>query len=370
MPHRSMIQKMIDGRTVESVLKRGSRSKDEVRALQNILYELGFDAQLNWEKYRADGNYGGSTTNAVKAFAEQNGIETDGETVTRAIAEKLIARYDTVDDLRHLHNAVVGDKVEQLFCRRSPHTTAVVALQTLLNELGFGDELNWEKYGADGDYGGGTTKAVKAFAQKEGIASDGTRLTKELAKAIIEKCKGYLGENWAKEGAATERMSGDLTIREAVEGGKERVYVSHATRQVRFTKFKKGVYIIGNQKAIDFINPNKSSLTSLGLTGSAINVMLAVSENEGNLDAINTWDNSFMTFGMFQWTIGAGDKKGELPALLKKIKDADENVFQEYYGQHGLDMVDTGEVSGYFTINGVRIATASDKEPGLSHSVN
>lgn len=40
MPHRSMIQKMIDDRTVESVLKRGSRSKDEARALQNIPQEL------------------------------------------------------------------------------------------------------------------------------------------------------------------------------------------------------------------------------------------------------------------------------------------------------------------------------------------
>jgi len=44
--------------------------------------------------------------------------------------------------------------------RRSGNKDAVGALQTILYELGFGNELNWQKYGADGDYGGGTTRAV------------------------------------------------------------------------------------------------------------------------------------------------------------------------------------------------------------------
>ena len=131
---------------------------------------------------------------------------------------------------------------------------------------------------------------------------------------------------------------------------------------VRFTKFKKGVYVIGNHQPLDFINASRASLKDLGLTDSAINIMVAVSENEGNLDAVNTWDNAFITFGMFQWTAGTGGDPGELPALVKKIKDADEAVFWNCYGQYGLDIVNTGRVAGYFTIDGKKIATPADKE--------
>jgi peptidoglycan hydrolase-like protein with peptidoglycan-binding domain len=162
---RETIIKLIRDKTVASTLKRRSRNKDAVRALQTILYELGFANELNWQKYGADGDYGGSTSRAVREFVQRNNQRGDGETVTPAIARKLIARYDILDDLRHLYNAAEEGNVEQLYYRGSPHSTAVVALQTLLDELGFGTELNWAKYGADGKYGGGTTRALKAFAR-------------------------------------------------------------------------------------------------------------------------------------------------------------------------------------------------------------
>ena len=362
MPHRSMIQKMIDDRTVESVLKRGSRSKDEVRALQSILQELGFGSELNWEKYGADGDYGTSTAKAVQAFAERNSMSADGDMVTLAIAKRIIIRFDTLDDVRYLQNAIQGDKVEKRLYRGSSDSAGIVALQTLLNEIGFGAQLNWERYGADGEYGGGTAKAVKAFAEQEDISCDGSRLTRELAELIISKLEVYFGADWAKDSKPAEAASGNLTIRKVIEGGRPRVYVSDATNEVRFTRFKRGVYYVGRQRPIDFINNNRASLGSLGMSDSAINVMIAVSENEGNLDAVNTWDNSFMTFGMFQWTIGAGDSKGELPALVKKIKAADQGLFAEYFGQYGLDLINTGAVYGYFSLNGKKLAAPADKE--------
>jgi peptidoglycan hydrolase-like protein with peptidoglycan-binding domain len=237
MSHRETVQKLIEDKTVESVLKRRSNTIEAVQALQNLLYELGFEDELNWQRYGADGDYGGSTTKAVRAFAERNGLPGDGETLTQPLAEKLLACYDILDDLRHLNNAVADGKIEQYFYRNSPHSPAVVALQTLLNELGFGEELNWEKYGADGKYGGGTTKALKAFAGQVGIRSDGRRCTIELARKIIDRLAGYFGAKWAKDTAPLERRSGDCIIREAIENGKMRVYVSLAGRdQARFTK--------------------------------------------------------------------------------------------------------------------------------------
>jgi len=65
---------------------------------------------------------------------------------------------------------------------------------------------------------------------------------------------------------------------------------------------------------------------------------------------------------MFQWTAGVESDPGELPALLRKIKMADEAVFQKYYGQHGLDIVDTDEISGFFTLAGQRLAASFQKE--------
>ena len=157
-------------------------------------------------------------------------------------------------------------------------------------------------------------------------------------------------------------MANQLNIRSAVEGDKPRFYVSDGTSEVRFTQFKKGVYYVGKQKAGDAVNRNKEALRILGLTDSALNVMLAVSENEGNLDAINTWDNSFMTFGMFQWTVGAGADPGELAALLHKIKMADPGKFQTYFGDFGLDVEPVNPITGYFVLGNKKLKVPSDKE--------
>lgn len=157
-------------------------------------------------------------------------------------------------------------------------------------------------------------------------------------------------------------MTTELTVRETVEKGKSRLYISDGVDAVRFTRFKKGVFYPGNQKVIDAVEINKPALRNLGLTDSALNVMAAVSENEGNLDAVNTWDNSFMTFGMFQWTVGAGADPGELAALLHKIKTADPDVFRTYYGLHGLDVQPVNDISGYFILGDKVLKLPADKE--------
>ena len=157
-------------------------------------------------------------------------------------------------------------------------------------------------------------------------------------------------------------MPAQLTIREAVEREKPRIYVSDGTAEVRFTRFKKGVYYAGSQKAVDAVNRNREALRTLGLTDSALNVMMAVSENEGNLDAVNTWDNSFMTFGMFQWTVGAGADPGELAALVQKIKMANPTIFQAYFGQYGLDIEPVNPISGYFILESNKLKVPAEKE--------
>lgn len=56
------------------LLKKGSKG-DDVRELQRGLIEMGYDVG----KWGADGDFGGSTKNAVKNFQKKNGLLVDGE---------------------------------------------------------------------------------------------------------------------------------------------------------------------------------------------------------------------------------------------------------------------------------------------------
>lgn len=372
MSVRETIRELINEKRVEQVLTHGSRAKVKIQALQDILFQLGFGQELNWEKYGADGEYGACTVKAVKTFSKRNGIASDGKTVTPEMVQKILDRFDILDDLRYLYSALKKGDIGKRIYLASPDTLGIVALQTLLKELGFGKALNWEKYGADGHFGKNTIAAVVLFAQLENIACPEGKVNNQLVGRIITRLANFFGDDWAKDPpkkpkTITATTSGNLVIREAIEREKNRVYVSDGSDAVRFTKFKKGVYYFGKQKIIDAVERNKQALQAMGLTDSALNVMVAVSENEGNLDAINTWDNSFMTFGMFQWTIGAGKDPGELAALLEKIKNTDRDVFNNYFGQYGLDIHLVNNVSGYFILNGKKLVSPPDKERLRTH---
>ncbi|WP_300455972.1 peptidoglycan-binding protein [Desulfobacula sp.] len=362
------IQQLIDNDTVEAVLKSGSGATASVQALQNILKDLGFGTVMRWDAFGADGNYGQSTARAVRSFAVKNGFTANGEKVTRAIAEQILIRLTFLDDLRNIYNALKNGTLEAFYCYGSPHSLAVISLQTLLNELGYGQALNWEKYGADGDYGKSTAHAVDTFASDQGVPGDGLRLTRPIAEKLIDRLQGFYGDDWAQDMELPEKKINDITITETRVNGKRKIIISDGlSNTVRFSKFRKGVYYYGRQITKEFITGNTAELNRAGVTNSAINVMLAVSENEGNLDGINTWDNSFMTFGIFQWTLGAGKGPGELAALLKKIKDHHPALFETYYGRHGLDITETDATTGYMSLNGTKLSTPDLKEKLRTH---
>lgn len=362
------LEGLIRDANVGAVLKRGSGAKGSVQALQRILNDLGFGQALNWQAYGADGDYGSATVSAVRLFADKNGIAGNGEQVTPVIAEMLVARRDILDDLRNIYNALNKGKIEGFYHYQSPHRVAVVSLQTLLNALGYGGQLNWQKYGADGDYKEKTKAALLAFAKDEHLAGDGQALTNAQAERIIDRLRVFYGDAWALDAEIPEKKVNRLRIKEAMVKGKKRVLISDdADHEARFTSYKKGIYCIGQKQVKDFINENQPVLEKAGVTPSEINVMLAVSENEGHLDAINTWDNAFMTFGIFQWTLGTDKAAGELAALLWRVKNHNLDLFEKYYGCHGLDIVDAGPVTGYLSLNGKTLATPALKEQLRTH---
>ena len=130
-------------------------------------------------------------------------------------------------------------------------------------------------------------------------------------------------------------------------------------------KFKLGVFDYGATSITQFVSDNSARFAAV--SPSRLRVMQAVSENEGKLEAINTWDNAFLTFGIFQWTVGSADGAGELPSLLDRLKQTSPSVFDTFFGQNGLDAVVTSAQlgvtpTGFFKLNGVTLKASSQKE--------
>jgi LysM repeat protein len=133
-------------------------------------------------------------------------------------------------------------------------------------------------------------------------------------------------------------------------------------QQESFAKTKDlGLYRLGIFKLRDFIAYGSGLLQQVQMSSSEIKVMLVTSANEGSLDAINTWDNQYLSFGIFQWTLGSAGQQGELPALLNNLKRRYPSEFQYYFGQFGLDVTSLDGITGWMSLNGTRLVNAADK---------
>jgi hypothetical protein len=143
------------------------------------------------------------------------------------------------------------------------------------------------------------------------------------------------------------------------DGEKEGVFPHFASSRNSW----KGWYTRGERDIKDFVRNEPALLRELDMTQSAQNLLQAVSDNEGNLEAINAYDGAFLSFGIFQWTLGTRDNAGELPALLKKIKSAYPAAFYQHFGRYGIDVSsDTNAITGFLTLDGKLINKRALKE--------
>ncbi len=121
---------------------------------------------------------------------------------------------------------------------------------------------------------------------------------------------------------------------------------------VRFaSRFKLGFMTIGATSVRSALTIDPAIGT--GIDARRLAVVAAISGNEGNLEAINSWDLAFMSFGIMQWTIGQKSDPGELAALLALLKGDDPAAFTDCFGRYGIDVnIGAGKTTGFVMLDG------------------
>jgi hypothetical protein len=191
---------------------------------------------------------------------------------------------------------------------------------------------------------------------------------------IINPSKIRIGQRLQLPGEVLE-VPGVINTAEGVRRvGRERIRISieqkavYATPLVKPEKIyigrqhRRGLHRMGLQEPETFIAEHREMLRESYLTESEVNVILAISENASNLDAVDTREKQFISFGMFQWTAGPSGKPGALPALLQLIKIGYPDNFQHYWAQFGLDVTEVGPKLGWFTYRGKKLVSTAHKD--------
>jgi hypothetical protein len=100
---------------------------------------------------------------------------------------------------------------------------------------------------------------------------------------------------------------------------------------------------------------------ALPQTPSVQRVLAAAAQNEGPLEAVNSYDDSFLSAGFQQWTLGAGSDAGELPALLARLMTADAAAFSDCFGRYSLGATTANGRTGFLTLAGAEVNDAAAK---------
>ncbi len=86
---------------------------------------------------------------------------------------------------------------------------------------------------------------------------------------------------------------------------------------------------------------NKSMFLDLCQEPYYADILKYISKNEGCFDAVNSYDKAIFSFGFIQFT-GAVASGSMLTRVLARLKDRDEDVFNECFGQYGLNVQNYG----------------------------
>ena len=162
-----------------------------VKAVQKKLKKLGYYSGT------ADGDYGNGTKKAVLAFQKANGLKQTGN-VNSATLNKLNGKKSGSSSSSSSSSSAekAGDP-----CSPGDSGAAVKAVQKRLKALGY------YSGSVDGDYGGGTKSAVKAFQKRNGLTANGVANRKTISKMNSSGAKKAGSGGGGSSGIQTELLS-------------------------------------------------------------------------------------------------------------------------------------------------------------------
>jgi hypothetical protein len=251
------------------------------------------------------------------------------------------------------------DGADRPTIRRGARGPLVAQLQKLLNLT------------ADGVFGPNTEASVRAFQRGQGLVGDGIVGPKSWAALVAQNPDVEIAPTPVPAPTPTPTpmpapaaavLDGlpppdDAAHPASVSDGKALTPEGRQFARVE----KSGFFTSGTTSIGDWLAARSSAPP---VSPSVLRVMQAVSVNEGKLDAINSYDNCFLSFGILQWTSGADGAEGELPAMLNHLKQSDAAAYAECFGRFGLDVDVAGAnpTTGRLTLNGAVLDTAAEKE--------
>jgi len=355
MARNEQLLNLLRTNSVARFLYRHARNK-YVGELRRLLHELGYGQELNWERLGADTFYGEETVMAVRMFSQRNSAFTDGATLPSTLMLQMIHLDEARPGLELIRRALDADRIDEAFVPMNPNHFGTQRLVPVLQAL----QIPFD------DVPDGLVK----FARRQGLGNiTGTRLTNSLARAMIAE----LGDRFGPSRIIDPNLPdpGDqpsppiepkpVTELKIIDSGNS-VIVSDGTQQVQFRKRDEGVVTFGYHTVSNFVNTNREKLLQANIVPQGIEVIEAVSRNEGRMDGINTYDRGVVSLGVYQWTLGSRDGEGELPALLKKVKSTYPRTFRTFFENYGIDVSDdTNTTYGYLTFEGDQIFTQQQK---------
>ena len=273
---------------VEDVYLEIGSSGSKVKTLQQRLISLGYLAGT------ADGEYGGATQAAVKAFQKRMGEWEDGKAGPKTLSKL----YSSSAKKANSVVSIVGETLEE-----GMDGNAVRALQKRLKELGYLTGT------VDGDFGSATKTAVIAFQRSVGLTPDGKAGTATINKLFQEDLKT---ESESKdEDTSTISSTGYVVLEEGAEGDAVRKLQKALKSMGYYSGSVDGSYgsgttsaVMAFQRANDLTVDGKAGpATQRILYGTGSSISYATLRNGDNGSAVRNLQHTLYELGYYDGKI-------------------------------------------------------------------
>lgn len=345
MFYTSLLQDLLRTNSVEINLFLYAENK-YVRPLQQLLTFLGFLTLSDKQAFNQTTQmFDQALLKAIKKFNQKNNISGDGARLKAYSLWRMLQCEEIIPFLKII-DAYTDDSDEW---HKETHFL-YDPLQKIFSFLTFKEDK--------------LSQNMEQFCIYHGLIYPTAFLGETIRKRLVESISVYLGDRF-NDPIDTENTpsNNDLTpTLSIIETPDNKVSINDGQIQLVLTKKDPGVYWIGNEEVGIFLQRYPKEVNS-DLSKISLQVIHQVARNEGKLDAINTYDQAFLSVGIFQWTLGTSTNAGELPALLKKVKTKYPDKFATWFTPLGIDIADeTDGTTGFMTLQGEKVVTLEQKE--------